>query len=243
MPSNYDIFDIFTDASIDKHTRLACAGFICVNRDTGVPVARYLYLDPNSTNNRAEIMGVNRAVAFAVNSFYNTVGRPFEVNIISDSMLSIEGIRNWMLTWDAVQDGVLLNSSGQEAANQSFFKDIFSMITSSGLKVRFYHQKGHVAENSPASLFKSEKVFYHSNQVSVANAGFTAKYLAKYNNWIDKATRELIQQIQSGYAIDPNDAFRSYYKEIPMEFVRNDLLIDNYRVLLQGGINYPLHQY
>lgn len=235
---NCIILDIFTDASIDTTTKLACAGIIVVDRMSKQPINYNLYLDPNSTNNRAEVMAIEKAVAYAVGLFNQKAMQPFMVNIISDSMISIMGVREWMLSWNATSENILLNSSGMEAANQSFFKNIFNMITLSGLKVKFYHQKGHVKE-SPNSLFMSEQIFYRSNGISVENAGLTPKYLADFNNEIDQMTRDLIRKVQSNKPFQYPEFL--YYKESPMEFSRNQALIETYKSLIQGGINYPIH--
>lgn len=235
----YTTIDIFTDASIDPNTKLACAGCLAVNRSTDTVLEYGLYLDPNSTNNRAEIMAIEQGIHLALNMLdrFRSMKENLAVNLISDSMFAVKGVSEWMLNWTTTDGDILYNSSGQEAANQSFFKNIFNMIVGSGMKIKFYHQKGHVT-NTTHSIYESRYLFYKSNGITIETAGFTPEYLAKYNNQIDKMTRDLIKRYQLDPTVLSTIANANWYKEFPMDFFREESALAIYKQLINGGINY-----
>lgn len=227
------IYDIFTDASIDRDTKVACAGLQIVNRESGEPVINDYTIDINSTNNRAEIMSIRNAIYY-ITKYVLCANRnkdPFEVNIISDSLISIKGLRNWLPRWGCTSKGTLINASGAEVANQIFFKEIFSMILFYNLRVKFYHQKGHVSDKVH-SLYKSEKVFYQTNDISIEKAGFTPNYLAYWNNVVDKTSRSII------YHHTPNQKVYNRMRIFEFLYNHNSSNIKTYQQLILGGTNF-----
>lgn len=195
------IVNIFCDASIDTVKKIACGGCYIVlqSLDNNIPYSplRYkMYLQHNATNNSAEILAIWAGVTEALKirqTYPNAIFRLF-----SDSKISLYGLRDWMKNWikNSQRRGtdVLINSSGQEVANQQCFIDIFNLIAETGLRIEFYHQRGHVGESGGVNLERARVQFIKANKVSPENLGFDMAFLSKCNMYIDNATRSALYQ-------------------------------------------------
>lgn len=193
------IINIFCDASIDTEKKIACGGCYIVLQDNNLepyPLKYKMYLQRNATNNSAEILAIWAGVTEAIHirqMYPNAIFRLF-----SDSKISLYGLRDWMKNWikNSQRRGtdVLINSSGQEVANQQCFIDIFNLIVETGLKIEFYHQRGHVGESGGVDLERARMQFIRANKVSPENLGLSIEFLSQCNHYIDCATRGAMRQ-------------------------------------------------
>lgn len=202
------IVNIFCDASIDTDKKIACGGCYIVlqENDASCSPLRYkMYLQHNATNNSAEILAIWAGVIEAVKireQFPNAIFRLF-----SDSKISLYGLRDWMKNWiknsQRRETDMLINSSGQEVANQQRFIDIFNIIVETGLKIELYHQRGHVGESGGVDLNRARVQFIRANKVSPENLGLNIQFLSQCNSYIDNMTRSAIRQyIDRGIIIE-----------------------------------------
>lgn len=79
---------IYTDGGCEPNPGKGCWAFVCV-----APYHEQSGSEPQTTNNRMEIMGVLKAVEFALEN------KCTEIEIISDSQYVVKGINEWSLNW------------------------------------------------------------------------------------------------------------------------------------------------
>lgn len=231
------IINIFCDASIDTDKKIACGGCYIVIQGSDNPSCashsplRYkMYLQHNATNNSAEILAIWAGVTEAIKireQYPNAIFRLF-----SDSKISLYGLRDWMKNWikNSQRRGtdVLINSSGQEVANQQCFIDIFNLIVETGLRIELYHQRGHVGESGGVNLERARVQFIRANKVSPENLGLDIQFLSQCNSYIDNMTRYAMRQyIDYGIIIDdtmvlPIDPMHHYIRSNMLpQYIRN----------------------
>lgn len=229
------IINIFCDASIDTDKKIACGGCYIVAQEsepyTSFSPLRYkMYLQHNATNNSAEILAIWTGVTEAIKirqQYPNAIFRLF-----SDSKISLYGLRDWMKNWikNSQRRGtdVLINSSGQEVANQQYFIDIYNLIVETGLKIELYHQRGHVGESGGVNLERARIQFIRANKVSPENLGLDIQFLSQCNSYIDNMTRSAIRQyIDHGIIINdtmtaPVDPMHHYIRSNMLhQYIRN----------------------
>lgn len=235
---NFDIYDIYSDASIDPTTKMSCSGAITVNRRTNEIVDKVYLLIPNSTNNKGEIaaiwLGVNAAINLRLTS-----KNPYQVNILSDSQISLFGVRNWLLSWvRGVREGNLMSSSGV-VANQEWFVDIYRSIIMHGIKLKFFHVKGHVSCNTTRSVFEADKMFRNSNKISACDVGMSIQNIAYWNNMVDDESRTNLYLYLFNKTIPPYTYLGGTIPMLNCNFTIPDRKL--YATNINGGLNYPLN--
>ena len=209
------IADLFCDASVGPDLRGACAGVTLEHRlrpdmsmtDADVPKGLSYSIQPDGTNNSGESMAVAMGVNLALT--WNDIFRnmyPFafiHFNIFSDSLITINGVREWLPGWIQHAAGnTLRNSRGDIVKNQEYFKFIYNSIlrAPANFSVSFYHQDGHVTKN-----YRSiEEPFYKRNGVTLQQIGISAETICLANDFVDRHTRGYINEflnnpVKAGY--------------------------------------------
>lgn len=227
--------NIFTDASIAHsngvYGTIGCAGFIsAVGTDTESKLQtldRYYTILPNTTNNIAEATGVLRAVQYAVahRDMFT------EINIFSDSQWCIRSITTWIFNWISTIDknGIMYNSSQEPVINQNIFSEIILTIVQSNTKIRFFHCKGHVKDNSD-SIFEALKTFRASNYIKRdIHLTYQDIYImAYYNDLVDRESRENVQWFaKNGSTSLPIDYPRPFF------YILNREVLEIYKHLIE----------
>lgn len=234
---DFDIYDIYTDASIDPSTKMSCSGAITVNRKTNEIVNKIYLLIPNSTNNNGEIAAVWLGVNSAIN-LKHTNNNPYLVNLLSDSQISLFGVRTWILNWIRnVKGGQLCTSSGA-VSNQEWFVDIYRAITMHGIKLKFFHIKGHVVDTS-RSMFEADRMFRTSNKISARDVGMSIQNIAYYNNMVDAESRNAIYSYLGSGQLPEFTYLGGKIPILNYEFLIQDR--QTYAANIKGGLNYPLN--
>ena len=154
----------------------------------------------NSTNNDGEIKGIRSAVNLALlyRNYCDTI------NVFSDSQVSIFGIRDRIFRWNNIND-TLCGYNQNPIANQSIYLEILDIITSSDVSINFWHQKGHVG-SSVESLDNAAHVFKSSNGIREQVTIDLIKYLAHWNNEVDRTSRKVLHE--TDFSKDYMDALR-----------------------------------
>lgn len=188
--------DIYTDASVQKSLRGACAGALVTNR-SGLRTQMRAIVQPNGTNNSGEIGAILLGVQTAT-ELQEQIGEPVCFNIFSDSIIAIRGIREWIFHWIAAAnkngDYKFINSSGEPVANQVYFKTIFNYLIAHDMHIHFYHQLGHVDRN----FAKAANVFTKTNGISLMRLGLSSETVSSHNNFVDTRTRSLLHEYFAG---------------------------------------------
>lgn len=190
---NNETLNIFTDASIitirDKSyiETIGCPGCYVIGGDTELELNTQILR--NSTNNNSEItaifMGVLAAQKYRSNYRY--------INLFSDSKISVLGLREWIFNWaNGAKDGVMYSSSGKPVANQSIFLQIIYFIINNNLNINLFHVNGHINPTNIPQLLEAKKTFITSNHINIDVDEELIALFAKFNDVIDKATRQVL---------------------------------------------------
>ena len=135
-----------------------------------------------------------------------------QINIFSDSGISIRGVREWIFHWiynaNKSKSNMLINYEGKPVANQIYFKVIFNTIILNNLDVHFYHQKGHIIGNQ---YKHANRFFEENNGISLMRLGLTPEYISSFNNYVDGRSRDILRQyfnqgnlaMNNGISFDP----------------------------------------
>lgn len=198
------IYDLFCDASAGPELRGACAGCLITSR-TQSETEFHAVIQPHGTNNSGEIAAILLAVIKAVEirqSIDRSIG--IEFNIFSDSRISVCSMREWIFGWLNNRQGNILRKSDKSVVmNQGYIKSIYNMILIYNLRVKFYHQIGHVGHKYNAVPID----FYKFNKIPLETVGLSPSFISICNDTVDNKTRDIIVDFLStgnnhGYPID-----------------------------------------
>lgn len=198
---NEQTINIFTDASLKDHgvTVESVAGSLIVfpeinGRSTGY-LANYTRL-LGSTNNEGEIYAIYLGLKTLVDDVLDPTLMSYDVNLFSDSQISIFGLREWYKNWidnaKKYNSGVLVSSSGKPVANQDIFIKIIDLIIRNNLKVKFYHVRGHMNPNVEQEYQMFLKDFMASNSIRQEPDRDLIFALAEFNDYVDYNSRALL---------------------------------------------------
>lgn len=190
---NVNTLNIFSDASIcgKSGNFFGCYGAIAVVQDTIIDQTYRLVSD--TTNNNSEIKGIRAALDLAL-KYSNSYKY---INIFSDSLTSINGLKSYIYGWEInKEDGLLYNKTNKLVSNQAIFVESFRMLHE--LKkapsiIRLWHQAGHI-DNGFNSIIKGANVFRKSNSI-VGNIDLNfIRYISAWNNHVDNNSRSMLRR-------------------------------------------------
>lgn len=167
---------------------ISCAGAILVEDHTkiaerAISKSEFEILD-NSTNNIGELYAIFLAVRMAHMLFENE-----DINIFSDSRISVFGLREWMDTWYRSRDsnGIFHTYyNKKEVANQWLLKLIMYFIAIGSNRIHLYCQKGHVNSSDYDMLHSAMCNFKDANYEDIDMK--QAADISFYNNIVDVTT-------------------------------------------------------
>lgn len=189
-----DILNIYCDASMTEidGTSYGCPGAIAVwydGNNTAQIIQDTSLVLFDSTNNQSEIYAILLAVSIAITYRKKYSG----IRIISDSRISVEGLRSWIYSWvQNAKDGVLMSSSGLPVANQQLFLYTFYSIYYSLPRCSICHIDGHRRSYNDADVIKTMSNFCKTNKVNIDKE--TIRSHIDYNNMVDQMTRKCLDK-------------------------------------------------
>ena len=236
MNINFDSsINVFTDASITnvngKH--VSSSGYIIVCNNQIVDAKYRIFYD--STNNYGEIYALFMGVYAAIELAYKS-GYAYRINVLSDSQISVYGLRDWIFAWYKKLDHnyIMRSSSGIPVSNQFIYKRIVKTINYFRLPIHFYHQLGHM-NNISKDLKKVITTFKRVNKETIDED--LASKIIYYNNFVDKFTRNNLMAATKSLVFNINN----YKKEIEViNEVLTDEDMDTYGMLInktRGEVN------
>lgn len=201
--------DIFADASITERTimfqngerdkyRVACAGTAWARRDEDyrgnmIPtiIDEHYIIYHDCTNNAAELLAILEAVRMGHHAMMCS-DKKTHINIISDSRISIQGLRDWIFNWIMnTNNGVMYGSSGP-VQNQRLILQIVYEIIQNGDFVRFYHIRGH---QKTKNVFVFVQSFLKENGFAVEGVDPRfPEYLIRSNDRVDTLSRDMLKE-------------------------------------------------
>lgn len=184
------ILNIFTDASMNSYGTIACYGALGVfgEVDKRLPLLRTEFtsnIAKDVTNNIGEALAVQLGIYMAIQNqqYFHTI------RIISDSQITIFGIRDRILNWrESKRNPGVLIGSNDVIKNQEYFLEMLYLILYHNLKIQFWHQAGHVSF-SEKGLESAKHVFCTSNGIRDDVDMELIRAISLYNNHVDRTTR------------------------------------------------------
>lgn len=192
---NKNTINIFTDASVSTIDKIQCSAPGCLvietnNRQSEI-VDSEIHVVKNSTNNNGEIRAVLLGIEKALHYKYSNKA----INLISDSLISIQGLKSWYKNWfKHSKNDVLYNSEGKKVSNQNVFKEIINIISYEQLQINFVHCRGHINIKSNESINIAVRDFQRSNDIHDTIDIDLIEEIVKYNNIIDNETRKCLKR-------------------------------------------------
>ena len=181
--------NIFTDASMNSHNTIACAGCLCVfgEVDKKLPMLQTDFqsrIYKKVTNNVGEVLAVQMGLFAAI------ANRQFPIiRIVSDSQITIFGIRDRILNWrESKRHPGKLIGSNDVIKNQEYFLELLYNILEEDIPIQFIHQAGHVSF-SEKGLAQAAHVFAASNGLREEIDMSLIRAISAYNNYVDRETR------------------------------------------------------
>ena len=187
---NNRTLNIFSDASMIKD--YGCYSVIAVCKDSIID--SYCHPVSNTTVNNSEIKGIRAALTLALrwqNAF------DF-INIFSDSLISVMGLREYIYGWRYNPDDQLLYTSvNRPASNQFIFVECHQMLMelnkNSNCIIRIFHQNGHV-NNIYKDLTRAANSFIKTNSICGKVDLNLIRYISTYNNYVDNCSRNTLRR-------------------------------------------------
>lgn len=184
--------NLFSDASMKPGlgtNMSSCYGAIAVNKDT---IIDEMYrFNSNCTVPSAEVRGIRSSLRLAL--MY--ADRFRNINIFSDSQLSIFSLRDYIYQWTYnPQNCSFYTKKGNEKVkNQYLYMECYTllMILIEKCNVNLFHQNGHVS-GKPGELRHALNTFRKSNQVFCPIDYNFIRYISMYNNYVDDKSRSLL---------------------------------------------------
>lgn len=187
---NSRTLNIFSDASMIKD--YGCYSVIAVCKDSIID--SYCHPVSNTTVNNSEIKGIRAALTLALrwqNAF------DF-INIFSDSLISVMGLKEYIYRWKYnPNDQLLYTSMNRPASNQFIFIECYQMLMElckrQNCMVRIFHQNGHV-NNGYGELIKAMNTFIKTNSINGKVDLNLIRYISTYNNYVDNFSRSTLRK-------------------------------------------------
>lgn len=199
--------DVFADASITTRKVIlpngercayyvSCAGTAIIQRDEDyrgniVPIVLQenysIYHD--CTNNMGELLSILNAIRLGHNIL--KFNKSTHLNIISDSKISIFGLRDWIFNWINKSHGGILYGSSGPVLNQRLILQIIYEIIMNGDFIRFYHVRGH--QKTKSDIFIDS--FSRENGFKVTDIDpRLPNYLIQCNDRVDVFSRDMLKE-------------------------------------------------
>lgn len=199
--------DAFADTSITKRKivlpngerfeyYVSCTGTAFIRRDEDyrgnmIPTVldeKYIVYH-NYTNNMGELQAILNAVRYG--HYLLKFNKATHLNIISDSKISIFGLRDWIFNWvNNIHNGIMYGSSGPVQNQRLILQIVYEIITNNDF-IRFYHIRGH-QKSKPNVVIES---FSKENGFKITDIDpRLPNYLIQCNDRVDTLSRDMLNE-------------------------------------------------
>lgn len=204
---------------------------------------QYYQLYYDSTNNRGELYAILQGIYLGMK--YLQLNPKTHINILSDSKISIYGLKEWIFNWyHNSKNGIMYGSSG-EVKNQDIILDIINTIVSNNIRVRFYHLRGHQDIDKLTSLQEFKNSFYKENGINIdMYEEGTMQWMIACNCEVDDVSRQFLMDEELVKRSEPLNLNKSIYNkrqiemikpfQLPNDFYLSNIDIEKYRYLIKG---------
>lgn len=200
---------LFTDGAVSSGRTCGAAVLLdfCTKDNTVEILDHSIKINENSTNNEAEFFGILKALEL--------VDDNDECFIYSDSEYCINSLTKWIKVWYKTfsykRDSVIItpkmvSKSGKEVKNCKLIIYIINKIVNRNIKVHFMHVRGHMNPNNKSDLDTQAGYFSKANNIALEIAKKQAKFICKFNNYIDNFAKTILKNYMNGeYDSDINE--------------------------------------
>lgn len=195
MLNFYNAINCFTDASItvDKDNKYIASSGYCIVKDGQILESKNKILY-DATNSYGELF----AVLMGIMALEKYVNPGIQLNLFSDSRISIMGLREWIFKWIQNYKNSsgclgLISYSGTEIANQELYTLIVNHIISKNMAVGLYHILGHINSENDKKLHKARTYFNKTNMARISDDEISE--MCYYNNFVDIMTRNNLKDV------------------------------------------------
>ena len=169
---NKNTLNIFSDASIHgkKGNQTGCYAVVAVVKDDIIDSTYRLV--SNTTSNNSEIKGVRGALNIALK-----YSNQFQfINIFSDSLVSINGLKSYIYNW-----------------KYNKLDNLLSVLEQSPCIINLWHQSGHI-NNDYSDIQKASESFKKNNNINGKIDFNFIRYISLWNNYVDQTSRSLLKR-------------------------------------------------
>lgn len=191
---NNNTINIFSDASIigKPGNFTGCYGVVAVVGDDIIDQTYRIV--SNTTNNNSEIKGIRAAFDIAMKYRFAYPN----INIFSDSLISINGIRDYIYKWILNPNDHMLygRTTKKRVANQEIFIEsyrILKELEAAPCSIGIYHQPAHVTYGYN-SLIKAADAFKKTNNIKGKIDLNFIRYICTWNNHVDSNSRSMLKR-------------------------------------------------
>jgi len=194
-----DIINIFTDGSAInyKGSYKSSFGFVVIK---GNDIIEKEYRMCNGTSNNAEIKGIRKALDLC----YKYKDQYRRINIISDSNISIMGLKQYIYNWKVSKTGKLYTGTKKEVASQNVFieaRQMLDILEASPCIISIYHISSHVNTSNYNELLDTANTFKKLNNLTGKIDLNVIRYLCDWNNHVDIGVKS---HLRRNYKVDKN---------------------------------------
>lgn len=199
--NNLGILNIFSDASLrgQDNTTWTCGGALAfIGKDI---IDKKFRIFSDKSSNVAELKAIRMGIELARAHMHEFS----EINLFSDSQISIFGIRDRIYDW-RIKKGELVGYANKPIKNQDIMIEIIYMVVNYDININFYHQKGHVNTNDLGSKAHALNTFAISNKINKKDIDMNfITYISNCNNSIDVYSRQQLYDlsISKKHILDP----------------------------------------
>lgn len=189
---NFNTINIFSDASISGKVgnQTGCYGVVVVKENDIID--KDYRLVSSTTSNNSEIKGIRHALDMAY-KYKDTVKF---INIFSDSLISVMGLKEYIYNW-LLKDGIYYTRSNRKVvSNQNVFieaRGLLDELSRSNSIIRIFHQKGHI-DNGYNNLIEAANAFKRFNNIDGKIDLNFIRYISCWNNYVDETSRSLLRR-------------------------------------------------
>lgn len=200
--------NIYTDASITNKNseNIGAPGFLLYKGNDLCEVKKLVI--HNCNNNFGELYAIKLALEYGISYCYNgnPNEKPLPINIFSDSLISVNSIRKWLVVWTnnsrERSERTLINNQNLQVKNQNILLDIMNIILFFNTNINIYHVTSHLKPNKIDDINLFRNKFYDTNNIYIKDINLI-RHMICCNNHIDEVTRLHLKRVTNDENYDP----------------------------------------
>lgn len=215
----------YTDASTMRvnDTMMSSAGYMII-ADGKVINSQYTIID-HVDNSYGELYALFMGIKAVLKYSYRN--RP--INIFSDSMVSVDGLKTDVFRWHR-ESGTLLAGSGGKISYQNVYSHIIHEVVNHHMKINIYHIMSHMNLRYKEERDRFRTCFNGINMKDIGDD--TIDELVHYNSLVDEMVKHSLKAFIEGETCGPAMCRNS---EVAFHIPIDDRTLQQYAGLVNGA--------